>query len=146
VSQSGWTISRDCGCIVDVVIVLENSVLLAGDLAREISNPLGCHFVRSELRNVWMGDYDRREGFPTAPPSHRGRVVLIDAVLLDKAEAGGLIQQAEYTGAAGASKKLVGYEGGGQQGRYRNLPYVAASSPGASRAAYQGPDRKVSRG
>ena len=68
-SQSGWTISRDCGCIVDVVIVLENSVLLAGELACEISNPLRCHFVRSELLDDWMGDYDCREGFPTAPAS-----------------------------------------------------------------------------
>jgi hypoxanthine-guanine phosphoribosyltransferase len=117
------TISRDyAGWIVDVVIMLENSVLFAADLVGEISNPVVCEIVRSGMRGVPVGGY-------------AGQV-----------EARELNLQAEYMCFAAASKERVGYGLGGQQGRYRNLPYVAANSPGASRAGPQGPDRKVSGG
>jgi hypoxanthine-guanine phosphoribosyltransferase len=176
VSQLGRTTSRDYACgIVDVAIMLENSALFAADLVREISNPPVRDSVRSKRRDVRMGDYDCPELFPAAPPSLRGRdVLVVDAeintgvardfspkrlgqgrprslclgVLLDEVEAGKVNLQAEYMGVAAASKEWMelGYGLGGRRGRYRNLPYVAASSPGTSRAGYQGPDRKVSRG
>jgi hypoxanthine phosphoribosyltransferase len=169
VGQLGRTISRDyAGRTVDVVVILENSFLFAADLVREISRPVVCHFVRSEMRDVSLGGHDRREIFFSAPPSLRGRdVLLIDAVmntgvtqdfllkrleegrprtlrvavLFDKPESRKVNLHPEYTGFAAASKHWVGYGLSGQRGLYRNLPYVGEAG-GAS-----GPrSRKQSRG
>lgn len=155
VGQLGRTISRDyAGRTLDVVVILENSFLFAADLVREISRPVVCHFVRSEVRDVRMGGHDRREIFFSAPPSLRGRdVLLIDAVintgvtqdfllkrleegrprtlrvavLFDKPESRKVNLQPEYTGFAAASKHWVGYGLSGQRGLYRNLPYVGVA-------------------
>lgn len=162
VGQLGRTISRDyAGRTLDVVVILENSFLFAADLVREISRPVVCHFVRSEVRDVRMGGHDRREIFFSAPPSLRGRdVLLIDAVintgvtqdfllkrleegrprtlrvavLFDKPESRKVNLQPEYTGFAAASKHWVGYGLSGQRGLYRNLPYVgvAGAASGAT--------------
>jgi hypoxanthine phosphoribosyltransferase len=160
VSQLGRTISKDyAGRTVDVVVVLENSFLFAADLVREISRPVVCHFVRSEMRDILMGGYDRREIFFSAPPVLGGRdVLVVDAVLntgvtqdfllkrleegrprslrlvvlFDKPEGRKVNLQAAYTGFAAASKEWVGYGLSGQRGLFRNLPYVAA---GGSKAA-----------
>jgi hypoxanthine phosphoribosyltransferase len=159
VGQLGRTISRDyAGRTLDVVVILENSFLFAADLVREISRPVVCHFVRSEVRDVNLGGHDRREIFFSAPPSLRGRdVLLIDAVmntgvtqdfllkrleegrprtlrvavLFDKPESRKVNLQPEYTGFAAASKHWVGYGLSGQRGLYRNLPYVGVAG-GAS--------------
>jgi hypoxanthine phosphoribosyltransferase len=172
VSQLGRTISRDyAGRTVDVVVMLENSFLFAADLVREISRPVVCHFVRSEVRDVNLGGHDRREIFFSAPPSLRGRdVLLIDAVmntgvtqdflikrleegrprtlrvavLFDKAEARKVNLQPEYTGFAAASKHWVGYGLSGQRGLYRNLPYVGvagAASGSTGRKRHHGTPR-----
>jgi hypoxanthine phosphoribosyltransferase len=172
VGQLGRTISRDyAGRTVDVVVILENSFLFAADLVREISRPVVCHFVRSEVRDVNLGGHDRREIFFSAPPSLRGRdVLLIDAVmntgvtqdflikrleegrprtlrvavLFDKAEARKVNLQPEYTGFAAASKHWVGYGLSGQRGLYRNLPYVGvagAASGATSRKRHHGARR-----
>lgn len=161
VGQLGRTISRDyAGRTLDVVVILENSFLFAADLVREISRPVVCHFVRSEVRDVRMGGHDRREIFFSAPPSLRGRdVLLVDAVintgvtqdfllkrleegrprtlrvavLFDKPESRKVNLQPEYTGFAAASKHWVGYGLSGQRGLYRNLPYVGVAG-GASSA------------
>ena len=172
VGQLGRTISRDyAGRTVDVVVILENSFLFAADLVREISRPVVCHFVRSEVRDVNLGGHDRREIFFSAPPSLRGRdVLVIDAVmntgvtqdflikrleegrprtlrvavLFDKAEARKVNLQPEYTGFAAASKHWVGYGLSGQRGLYRNLPYVgvaAAASGSTGRKRHHGARR-----
>lgn len=169
VGQLGRTISRDyAGRTVDVVVILENSFLFAADLVREISRPVVCHFVRSEVRDVNLGGHDRREIFFSAPPSLRGRdVLLIDAVmntgvtqdfllkrleegrprtlrvavLFDKPESRKVNLQPEYTGFAAASKHWVGYGLSGQRGLYRNLPYVGlagGASGPGSRKRHQG--------
>jgi len=155
VGQLGRTISRDyAGRTVDVVVILENSFLFAADLVREISRPVVCHFVRSETRDVNLGGHDRREIFFSAPPSLRGRdVLLIDAVmntgvtqdfllkrleegrprtlrvavLFDKPASRKVNLHPEYTGFAASSKHWVGYGLSGQRGLYRNLPYVGVS-------------------
>jgi hypoxanthine phosphoribosyltransferase len=176
VGQLGRTISRDyAGRTLDVVVMLENSFLFAADLVREISRPVVCHFVRSEMRDVRMGGYDRREIFFSPPPALRGRhVLVVDAVLntgvtqdfllkrleegrprslrmvvlFDKPEARKVNLQAEYTGFAATSKHWVGYGLGGSRGLYRNLPYVAmtgAASRVRSRKRNPG-SRNVSRG
>jgi hypoxanthine phosphoribosyltransferase len=156
VSQLGRSISRDySGRTLDVVVMIENSFLFAADLVREISRPVVCHFVRSEMRDIRMGGYDRREIFFSSPPALRGRDVLVVdavlntgvtqdfllkrleegrprslrlAVLFDKPESRKVNLQPEYTGFAGASKEWVGYGLSGRRGLYRNLPYVVATS------------------
>jgi hypoxanthine phosphoribosyltransferase len=176
VGQLGRAISRDyAGRTVDVVVILENSFLFAADLVREIKRPVICHFVRSEMRDVSMGGHDRREIFFSAPPSLRGRhVLLIDAVLntgvtqdfllkrleesqprslrlavlFDKPEARKVNLQAAYTGFAAASKYWVGYGMSGKLGLFRNLPFVAAGAGAirtSGRKRHQGA-RRVSRG
>jgi hypoxanthine phosphoribosyltransferase len=159
VSQLGRTISRDyAGRTVDVVVMIENSFLFGADLVREISRPVVCHFVRSQMRDVRMGGFERREIFFSTPPAIRGRdVLVIDAVLntgvtqdfllkrleearprslrlavlFDKPAARKVNLEPAYTGFAAASKYWVGYGlSGGQRGLNRNLPYVAVTAAG----------------
>jgi hypoxanthine phosphoribosyltransferase len=171
VNEMGRAISRDyAGRTIDVVVMLENSFLFASDLVREISRPVVCHFVRSQMRDVRMGGYERREIFFSAAPTIRGRdVLLVDAVintgvtqdfllkrieegrprslrlavLFDKPEARKVDLRAEYTGFAAASKQWIGYGLSGDRGLYRNLPYVAARGP---RARVRGRRRAGARG
>ena len=48
---------------MDVVVVLENSFMFAGDLMRRISQPVVCHFVRTDVRDVQQSGFSRREIF-----------------------------------------------------------------------------------
>jgi len=175
VGQLGRAISRDyADRTLDVLVILENAFLFAADLVREISGPVRCHFVRSEMRDVLYGGHDRREIFFSSPPGLRGRDVLLGdallntgvtqdfllkrleqrsprslplAVLFDKPEARRVNVAAEYTGFAAASKEWIGYGLSGKGGLGRNLPYVATDRAGAgSRRRAERIRRKVSRG
>jgi hypoxanthine phosphoribosyltransferase len=173
-SQLGRSISRDYAKrTLDVVIVLENSFLFAADLVREISRPVVCHFVRSDMRDVRLAGHDYREVFFSAPPVLRGRdVLVVDAVLntgvtqdflmrrleegrprslrlvvlFDKPAARKVDLRAEYTGFSAASKEWVGYGLSGERGLYRNLPYVAVSNLRGGRTRRAGARKKASRG
>jgi hypoxanthine phosphoribosyltransferase len=173
VGQLGQAISHDySGRTLDVVVVLENAFLFAADLVREISRPVICHFVRSDMRDVRLSGHDCREIFFSAPPALRGRDVLVVdavlntgvtqdfllkrleegrprslrlAVLFDKPAGRKVNLRAEYTGFAAASKDWVGYGLSGDRGLCRNLPYVASRSARASsRRRRSGIRRKVS--
>ena len=174
VGQLGRAISKDyAGRTVDVVVVLENSFLFAADLVREISRPVSCHFVRSEMRNIRFAGQEYREIFFSAAPSLRGRDVLVVdavlntgitqefllrrleegrprslrmAVLFDKPASRRVNLKAAYTGFAAASKEWVGYGLSGEGGLYRNLPYVAERRGRSSRRLRSSVRRKVSRG
>lgn len=154
IAELGRAISKDYqGRTLDVVAILENSFLFAADLVREISCPVVCHFVRTELRDVELGGSIRTELFFSTPPRLEGRdVLLVDAVLhtgvpqdflwkrieeykprslrlavlFDKARDHRVSLKATYVGFACASKYWVGYGLAGEGGLYRNLPYVAA--------------------
>jgi hypoxanthine phosphoribosyltransferase len=173
VGQLGRTISRDyAGRTLDVVVILENSFLFAADLVREISRPVVCHFVRSEMRDVSMGGHDRREVFFSAPPPLHGRdVLLVDAilntgvtqdfllkrleegrprslrmaVLFDKPKSRRVNLQPAYTGFAAASKQWVGYGLSSRRGLYRNLPFVAMGKAVAASGANGGQSRHGAR-
>ncbi len=173
VAQLGRSISRDyAGRTLDVVVILENAFLFGADLIRRISNPVVCHFVRSETRDVRMGGYDRREIFFSSPPQLAGRdVLLIDAVLhtgvtqdflikrleesrprslrlavlFDKPQERKVNLRAEYTGFDAASKHWVGYGLAGRKGLYRNLPYVGVASPDSRPARGARPSRRRRR-
>lgn len=154
VAQMGRTISKDYSDrTLHVVAILENSFLFAADLVREISQPVVCHFVRSELRQVDLGGFRRPEVFFSTPPTLEGRdVLLVDAilhtgvpqdflwkrieecqprslnlaVLFDKPRARKVSLRATYVGFDSASKYWVGYGLAGRDGLYRNLPYVGS--------------------
>jgi hypoxanthine phosphoribosyltransferase len=161
VGQLGKVISRDySGRTLDVVVVLENAFLFAADLVREISRPVICHFVRSDMRDVRFAGHDCREIFFSSPPALRGRDVLVVdavlntgvtqdfllkrleegrphslrlAVLFDKPAGRKVNLQPEYTGFAAASKDWVGYGLSADRGLCRNLPYVVIRSARPSR-------------
>jgi len=172
VSELGRAISKDySGRTLDVVIVLEGSFLFAADLIRKISQPVVCHFVRSEMRDVRSQGHEMREIFFSVPPPLRGRDVLVVdavlntgvtqdfllkrleeslprslrlAVLFDKPKARKVDLQPEYCGFAAASKEWVGYGLGGRDGVGRNLPFVSAS--GSRVARRRNGRRKSTRG
>lgn len=163
IRELGRAISKDYeDRTLDVVAILENSFLFAADLVREISCPVICHFVRTEMRNVDLGGARWPELFFTAPPKLAGKdVLLVDAVLhtgvpqdflwkrieeykprslrlavlFDKARDHKVGLKATYVGFASASKYWVGYGLPGAGGLYRNLPYVATVGNDDHRAA-----------
>jgi hypoxanthine phosphoribosyltransferase len=148
----GRVISRDfAGRTVDIVVVLESSFIFAADLMRRISQPVVCHFVRAETRDVTQSGFDRREIFFSRAPRLAGRdVLLVDAVLqtgitqdflyrrlletgprslrmavlLDKPRDRRVDLKPDYFGFAVASKYLAGYGLAGSRGWFRNLPYI----------------------
>ncbi|MFZ0212657.1 MAG: phosphoribosyltransferase family protein [Candidatus Acidiferrales bacterium] len=173
VVQMGRAISKDyAGRTLDVVSILENAFLFAADLVREISQPVVCHFVRSELRQVELGGFERSEIFFSTPPELEGRdVLLVDAilhtgvpqdflwkrleecrpqsltlaVLFDKQRDRKVGLQAKYVGFASASKYWVGYGLAGRNGLYRNLPYVGTTNKAGELAAKRRSGRRTRR-
>lgn len=169
IGELGRAISKDYkDRTLDVVAILENSFLFAADLVREISCPVVCHFVRTEMRNVELGGAKWPELFFTAPPRLEGKdVLLVDAVLhtgvpqdflwkrieeyrprslrlavlFDKARDHKVGLKATYVGFASASKYWVGYGLPGAGGLYRNLPYVATVDGNAEHATVERPTR-----
>lgn len=163
VARLGREISRDyAGRTIDVVAILENAFIFAADLVRHISRPVVCHFVRSEMREVRVGGYDRREIFFSHEPHLEGRDVLVVdavlhsgvtleflvhrilesrprslkvAVLLDKPRERRVDLQPDYVGFESASNYLVGYGLPGNRGLFRNLPYVGVPVDGRGRPA-----------
>ncbi len=157
VASLGRSISRDyAGRTVDVVVILENAFIFAADLVRRITRPVVCHFVRSEIRDVKLGGYARREIFFSHQPQLKGRDVLLVgailqsgvtqdflvkrlqesrprslrlAVLVDNPRARRVDLKPDYFGFVDASNYLVGYGLSGRRGWYRNLPYVGAPQP-----------------
>ncbi|HEV2289415.1 MAG TPA: phosphoribosyltransferase family protein [Candidatus Acidoferrales bacterium] len=171
VAQMGRAISKDyAGRTIDVISILENAFLFAADLVREISLPVVCHFVRTELRHVELGGFERAEIFFSTPPQLKGRdVLLVDAilhtgvpqdflwkrleecnprslamaVLFDKERDRRVGLQAKYVGFASASKYWVGYGLAGRDGLYRNLPYVGTARKAGESGARRPAKRPV---
>lgn len=172
IAELGRAISKDYkGRTLDVVAILENSFLFAADLVRELSCPVVCHFVRTELRDVELGGATWPELFFSTPPILEGRdVLLVDAmlhtgvpqdflwkriedyrpqslnlaVLFDKEQDHKVGLKARYVGFADASKYWVGYGLAGRDGLYRNLPHIATLGEGTSDARAAGA-RKVKK-
>jgi hypoxanthine phosphoribosyltransferase len=173
VARLGRDITKDYrGRTLDVVVILENAFLFGADLVRHISLPVVCHFVRSEVREVQMGGYERREIFFSPQPNLAGRDVLIVdavlhtgvtqefllrrleegrprslrlAVLFDKPQERKVDLQPKYTGFAAASKYWVGYGLAGRKGIFRNLPYVGLAESAARPARRGRPGRRRRR-
>jgi hypoxanthine phosphoribosyltransferase len=148
----GRAISRDfSGRTLHVVAMLEDAMVFAADLIREISCPVVCHFVRAEAHEVTVGGYLRKEVFFSHEPDVKGRdVLLVDAVLdtgvtmdflakrlldskphslrvavlIDRPHIRRVAIKADYSAFEVASNYVVGYGLAGQNGQYRNLPYL----------------------
>jgi hypoxanthine phosphoribosyltransferase len=130
--------------------------------------------MRSELRDIEMSGYARREVFFSRPPILKDRnVLLVDAVLqtgvthdflakrlleakprslriavlVDKPNDRRVDLRADYFGFVGASKQLVGYGLAGRQGLYRNLDFIGTMGRTgiASRARRAATRRKPQR-
>ncbi len=168
----GREISRDySGKTVDAVIILEDAFVFAADLLRQVSRPVICHFVRTEMRDVELSGFSRREVLFTKAPALRGRDILIVAsvlhtgvtldflckrllenhprslriaVLVDKPDARRVDLQPDYFGFVGASNQLIGYGLAGRQEHYRNLPYVGSLGKRAPGSEWRGKTRRKS--
>lgn len=170
-AQLGRAVSRDyAGRTVDAVVILEDAFIFAADLLRHVSRPVVCHFVRSEMRDVELSGFSRREVFFSKPPALRGKDILIVssvlhtgvtldflckrlmesrprslriAVLVDKPDDRRVDLKPDYFGFVGASNQLIGYGLAGQQEHYRNLPYVGTlGSPLSGRGGSRKTRRK----
>ena len=170
--RMGRAISRDfAGRTVHVVAILEDAMVFASDLIREIRCPVVCHFVRAQAREVSLGGYDRKEIFFSGGVNLKGKdVLLVDAmldtgvtldflakrmlesrprslriaVLIDRPGARRVPLNPEYRGFEVASSYVVGYGLAGPEGLYRNLPYLAAVG-GRKRGAARRSARKRNR-
>jgi hypoxanthine phosphoribosyltransferase len=152
VARLGRQISREyAGKTVDIVAIMDNSIMFAADLMRHITCPTICHFVRAEIRDVEVGGYARKEVFFSPEPRLRDRDVLVVdavlhtgvtldfwakrlldgrprslriAVLINKPLDRRVDLRPDYFCFESASKNMVGYGLPGPKGQYRNLPFV----------------------
>lgn len=174
INELGRAISKDYReRTLDVVAILENSFLFAADLVRQISCPVVCHFVRTEMRDVELGGATWPELFFSTPPRLQGRnVLLVDAmlhtgvpqdflwkriedykpqslslaVLFDKAREHKVALKPTYIGFSTASKYWVGYGLPGRDGLYRNLPYIATVDKGDEASGSEGSTAVAGKG
>lgn len=132
--------------------MLGSSFIFAADLVRRITQPVVCHFVRSDIHEVRQSGFDRREVFFSAAGGLEGRDVLVVdavldtgitqdflckrllesgarslrlAVLVDKPQFRRVDLKPDYFGFVGASNYLAGYGLAGRLGLFSNLPYIA---------------------
>jgi hypoxanthine phosphoribosyltransferase len=150
----GRAINKDyAGRPLDAVILVEDGFIFAADLVRRIVSPVSCHFVRTELRDVELSGFSRREVFFSRPPSLKGRDIIVMAaildtgvtldflckrllegdprslriaVMVDRPSGRRVDLRADYFGFVDASNLLVGYGLAGRNDRFRNLPYIGA--------------------
>lgn len=152
--RMGRAITRDfAGRTVHVVAILEDAMVFASDLIRQIRRPVVCHFIRAQAQEVNVGGHARKEILFSRGPNLKGKdVLLVDAmldtgvtldflakrflesrprslriaVLLDRPGARRVPINPEYSGFEVASNYVVGYGLAGPEGLYRNLPQLAA--------------------
>ncbi|RME71468.1 MAG: hypoxanthine phosphoribosyltransferase [Planctomycetota bacterium] len=153
VREMGHELSRDyAGKDLVVVGVLKGSMLFMSDLVRHIALPLTCDFLRVSsyeggLRSTGVVRFD----FDLTQPVRDKHVLVVEdiidtgltmsflletlrlrgpasvrvATLLDKPEGRRTEVQIDYVGFTIPNRFVIGY-GLDLEGRYRNLPYVAA--------------------
>jgi len=170
VTAMGRSINKDyAGRPVDAVILVESGFIFAADLVRRIESPVSCHFVRTEMRDVELSGFERREVFFGLPSMLKGKDVLVVAaildtgitmdflckrlleteprslriaVMVDRPSGRRVDLQADYFGFVDASNILVGYGLAGGHDRYRNLPYIGALGHKASASGGRGASRR----
>jgi hypoxanthine phosphoribosyltransferase len=146
------------GQAVQVLAVLENAFMFLADLVRALDVPLVCQFIKPRYTRPQSGSaHDVMEIFFSHEPDIRGQhVLLVEGVvdsgvtseflmgdlrargaasvklvtLLDRQSARRVSLQPDYFGFLIDEAFLVGYGLGGVEQTKRNLPYLAAVSPG----------------
>jgi len=142
------------GKTLHVVGVLENSFVFMADLIRALKVPVYCYFVRADIRDMSQGGVATREITYTPRVEAAGKdLLLVEGILqsgmtmdhlyryllgqnpasvrtvslVEKTDERKVDVPTDYIGFRATGKFLVGY-GLGHQGRYKNLPYIAALS------------------
>jgi hypoxanthine phosphoribosyltransferase len=169
----GRSINKDyAGRPLDAVILVESGFVFAADLVRQIKSQVACHFVRTEMRDVELSGFSRREVFFSRSPMLKGRDVLVVAaildtgvtldflckrlleteprslriaVMIDRPSGRRVDLRPDYFGFVDASNLSVGYGLAGGHDRYRNLPYIGALSGKTSVKAGRGASRRKTR-
>lgn len=146
-------INRDYqGKTLYVVGVLENCFLFMADLVRALKVPTVCIFLKAEVHEGRAGDAPVHEIMYTPPVDAGGKdILLVDAILqsgltldhlyrymlahsassvrtatlIEKTDERKVDVPTDYVGFRNKGKFLLGY-GLAYEGKYRNLPYVAA--------------------
>ena len=165
IREIGSQISRDYhDDEILAVGVMDDSFMFLADLVRTMSCPVTCHFMKIEARDTRVGTQEMRNIIYGPIDAVEGRNVLLVDVLVDSGiTLDHLVQQlllkrpksvrtaalvnredrrrlpfrVDYAGFEWAGEHLVGF-GMESNGRYRNLPYVAAipsNAPPAQAAA-----------
>jgi hypoxanthine phosphoribosyltransferase len=148
-------INRDYrGKTLHVVGVLENSFVFMADLIRALKVPVYCYFVRADIRDMAQRGVATREITYTPRVEAAGKdLLLVEGILqsgmtmdhlyryllgqnpasvrtvslVEKTDERKVDVPTDYIGFRATGKFLVGY-GLGREGRYKNLPYIAALS------------------
>jgi hypoxanthine phosphoribosyltransferase len=146
-------INRDYrGKTLHVVGILENCFLFMADLVRALKVPTVCLFLKAEVRDSHSGDAPVREIMYTPKVDAAGKdILLVDAILqsgvtldhlcrymvghnassvrtatlIEKTDERKVDVATDYVGFKNKGRFLLGY-GLAYEGKYRNLPYVAA--------------------
>ena len=136
---------------VFVVGVLENSFVFTADLIRSLKMPVYCSFIRADIRDASIGGVSTREITYTPSVDAMGKDVLLlegilqsgmtldhlyryitgqgpaslrTVVLVEKTDERKVDLPLDFVGFKATGKFVVGY-GLGQNGKYKNLPYIA---------------------
>jgi hypoxanthine phosphoribosyltransferase len=158
VREMGRQISDDYqGQTIHVLAVLENSFMFMADLVRSLDVPTVCTFIKPTYRRQHNGpdeiteiffshEFEIRdkhvllvEGlvhsgvtseFLMSDLRSRGATTVKLATLLDRQSARRVQLQPDYFGFLVAEGFLLGYGLGAPEQTQRNLPYLAAATPG----------------
>ena len=153
VAELAEQINRDYkGKSLHVVGVLENCFMFMADLIRAIKVPVYCYFLRTEIKDVMRGATATREIAYTPAVDAAGKDILLvegilqsgmtmdhlyryflgqnpssvrTAMLIEKTDERKIDVPTDYVGFRTTGNFLVGY-GLGYQGKFKNLPCVAA--------------------
>ncbi|OFW09391.1 MAG: hypothetical protein A3G20_09530 [Acidobacteria bacterium RIFCSPLOWO2_12_FULL_59_11] len=157
VREMAEKISQDYdGEVVHAVGILENGFMFLADLVRKMTCPVVCHFLKMETVDTASEGHQPRRNILYGPVGEVGgkNLLLVDAMVDSGITLDHLIQQLQlkkpkslrtvalldredrrrvplvldYTGFPWSGGHLVGY-GLEKDGRYRNLPYIAAIPP-----------------
>jgi hypoxanthine phosphoribosyltransferase len=160
VKELGRQISDDYkGQTIQMLAVLENAFMFLADLVRAVDVPVVCQFIKPRYTKPQAGTQDVMEIFFSHEPEIKGQhILLVEGLvhsgvtseflmndlrargaasvklvtLLDRQAARRVSLQPDYFGFLVDETFLVGYGLGAVEQTKRNLPFLAAATPGTS--------------
>lgn len=158
VKELGRQISDDYrGRTIQLLAVLENAFMFQADLVRALEVPVVCQFIKPKYSRKGDSDQEVTEIFFSHEPEIKGQdILLVEGLvhsgvtseflmsdlrgrgaasvklvtLLDRQSARRVPLQPDYFGFLVDENFLVGYGLGAVEQTSRNLPYIAAATPG----------------